>query len=207
MGVSLRPRARPETDDLTPNYVELARESAALHGIPEELFLSLITQESNWDPTAGSPKGAYGLTQMMPGTAATLSRDPEAALADPVMQLGMGARHLSDLYEKYGSWPLALSVYNAGAGSADRPRVNYFDESGQRHRVYDTRETQDYVLDILERAGNADALFQRDASPERSREERMNLLESLYFAQPGARYDYETDGYIPIRPQARPEGR
>lgn len=204
--VSIRPRARPEAVDLTPNYVDLAREAASLHGIPEEIFLSLITQESNWDPTAGSSKGARGLTQIMPGTAATLSRDPEAALADPVMQIDMGARHLSDLYEKYGSWPLALSVYNAGAGDSDKPRVGYFDKSGQRHHVYDTKETQDYVLDILGRAGNADALLQRDASPERSREERMDLIERLYFAQPGARYDYETDSYIPIRPQARPFG-
>ena len=177
-----------------------------MHGIPEDLFLSLVTQESGWDPTAGSKRGAYGLTQIMPETAATLSSNSESAIVDPVMQLDMGARHLSDLYEKYGSWPLALSVYNAGAGKSDDPRVSYFDEGGQRHWVYDSKETQDYVLDILDRARNSegDAMFDRPPSPDRSREERMGMIERLYFAQPGARYDYVTDSYIPVRPRERP---
>ena len=55
--------------------MNLAREAARRYGVPEDLFLSLIEQESGFNPTAQSPKGAYGLTQLMPDTAAELGVD------------------------------------------------------------------------------------------------------------------------------------
>jgi soluble lytic murein transglycosylase-like protein len=42
---------------------------ARRHGIPENLFLRLIKQESNWHPTAKSHAGAYGLAELIPSTA------------------------------------------------------------------------------------------------------------------------------------------
>ena len=60
-------------------YMNLAREAARRYGVPEDLFISLIEQESGFNPTAESPKGAYGLTQLMPNTAAELGVNPAAS--------------------------------------------------------------------------------------------------------------------------------
>lgn len=91
-------------------YLDLAREAAARHGVPTELFLRLVQQESGWNAAAVSPKGAVGLAQLMPETAAGLGVDP----TDPTQNLDGGARYLRQQYESFGTWPLALAAYNAG---------------------------------------------------------------------------------------------
>lgn len=91
-------------------YLNMAREAARKHGIPEDLFLRLVQQESNWNPTAKSHKGALGLAQLMPGTARYLRVDP----LDPRQNLEGGARYLKEQYETFRSWSLALAAYNAG---------------------------------------------------------------------------------------------
>ena len=53
-------------------YLEHARKAARKHNIPEDLFLRLVQQESDWNPHAESPKGALGLAQLMPQTARLL---------------------------------------------------------------------------------------------------------------------------------------
>lgn len=94
-------------------YLDLARDAAARHGIPADLFLRLVQQESGWNPQAVSPKGAIGLAQLMPGTAQLLGVDA----TDPVQNLEGGARYLRAQYETFGTWPLALAAYNAGPGA------------------------------------------------------------------------------------------
>lgn len=91
-------------------YLNMAREAARKHGIPEDLFLRLVQQESNWNPKAKSHRGALGLAQLMPGTARYLRVDP----LDPRQNLEGGARYLKEQYETFQSWPLALAAYNAG---------------------------------------------------------------------------------------------
>ncbi len=91
-------------------YMDMAREAAQTHGVPEDLFLRLVQQESGWNPNAKSHKGALGLAQLMPGTARLLRVDP----GDPKQNLEGGARYLSWQYKKFGSWRLALAAYNAG---------------------------------------------------------------------------------------------
>lgn len=97
-------------------YLALARTAAQKHGIPEDLFLRLIQQESGWKAHIQSHKGAYGLAQLMPATAATLGVDH----TDPVQNLDGGARYLRMQYDKFGSWPLALAAYNAGPGAVEK---------------------------------------------------------------------------------------
>jgi len=87
-----------------------AAETAATHAIPADLFLALIEAESGFDPNAISPKGAIGLTQLMPATAKSLGVDPH----DPEQNLSGGARYLRQQFERFGTWPLALAAYNAG---------------------------------------------------------------------------------------------
>jgi len=91
-------------------FVNMAREAARRHDVPEELFLRLVQQESNWNPRALSNKGAIGLAQLMPTTARGLGVDP----GDPYQNLDGGARYLSRQYREFKSWRLALAAYNAG---------------------------------------------------------------------------------------------
>lgn len=114
-------------------YVELARWAARKNGVPEDLFLRLVQQESNWKATARSHKGAIGLAQLMPGTARYLGVDPK----DPAQNLEGGARYLKEQYRKFGSWRLALAAYNAGPGAVEK-----------HGGVPPYRETRNYVKKI-----------------------------------------------------------
>ncbi|MDO5647269.1 lytic transglycosylase domain-containing protein [Paracoccus sp. (in: a-proteobacteria)] len=115
-------------------YLPHARAAAQRHGIPEDLFLRLVQQESGWNPNARSHKGAMGLAQLMPGTAAKLGVNPN----DPVQNLNGGARYLRMMYNQFGSWHLALAAYNAGPGAV------------QKHKgIPPYRETRNYVRVIL----------------------------------------------------------
>lgn len=98
------------------DYIPHAREAARKYGIPEDLFLRLVQQESGWNPQARSHKGATGLAQLMPGTAAKLGVNPH----DPVQNLHGGARYLRMMYNQFGNWRLALAAYNAGPGAVTK---------------------------------------------------------------------------------------
>ena len=111
-------------------WMETARQMARVHSIPEDLFLRLVQQESGWHEGAVSPKGAMGLAQLMPGTAALLGVDP----TDPAQNLEGGARYLRAQFVAFGSWDLALAAYNAGP------------EAVRRHNgIPPYAETQNYV--------------------------------------------------------------
>ncbi|MBE2277361.1 MAG: lytic transglycosylase domain-containing protein [Rhodobacteraceae bacterium] len=96
-------------------YLEVAKDAARKHGIPEDLFLRLVQRESGWNPGAVSVKGATGLAQLMPGTAKKMGVD----IDNPHENLDGGARYLRLMYDKFGSWKLALAAYNAGPGAVE----------------------------------------------------------------------------------------
>lgn len=91
-------------------YLDAARDAARRHGVPEDLFLRLVQQESGWNPQAVSHKGATGLAQLMPATARRLGVNA----TDPQDNLDGGARYLRMMYDRFGDWKLALAAYNAG---------------------------------------------------------------------------------------------
>jgi len=97
-------------------FLAVAKEAARRYGVPEDLFLRLVQQESGWNPGAVSPKGATGLAQLMPGTADLLGVD----IDDPIDNLNGGARYLSMMYDRFGSWKLALAAYNAGPEAVEQ---------------------------------------------------------------------------------------
>lgn len=91
-------------------YLEPALSAAERHHVPPDLFVRLVQVESGWNPAAISPKGAIGLAQIMPQTARRLGIDPR----NPLQNLDGGARYLRQMYERFGSWPLAVAAYNSG---------------------------------------------------------------------------------------------
>ncbi|MFN3972337.1 MAG: lytic transglycosylase domain-containing protein [Gemmobacter sp.] len=97
-------------------YLETARAAARKHGVPEDLFLRLVQQESGWNPGAVSHKGATGLAQLMPGTARLVGVD----IHNPAQNLDGGARYLRMMHQKFGSWRLALAAYNAGPAAVEK---------------------------------------------------------------------------------------
>ena len=74
------------------------------------LFRALVEAESSYNPTAVSPKGAYGLGQLMPDTARSLGVDPR----DPSQNLDGAARYLLAQLATFNDIDLALAAYNAG---------------------------------------------------------------------------------------------
>jgi soluble lytic murein transglycosylase-like protein len=87
-------------------------------GVSTNLLREVARQESAYRPCAVSAKGAQGLMQLMPATAAELSvSDP----FDPQQSVSGGARLLARLLERYkGDLQLVLSAYNAGTEAVDR---------------------------------------------------------------------------------------
>jgi soluble lytic murein transglycosylase-like protein len=78
------------------------------------LLSAQIYAESNFNPFARSPAGAEGIAQFMPGTAAAYGlRDP----FDADQAIDAQAHLMRDLLGRFGSVPLALAAYNAGAGA------------------------------------------------------------------------------------------
>lgn len=121
------------------DFGKMADAYAAKYGIPPGLFRALVKQESGWNPRAGSSAGAQGLTQLMPGTARGLG---VRNVWDPAQNLEGGAKYLSQQYNRFKRWDLALSAYNSGPGGAE--------SSG---RVEGFAETQKYVRNILGSVG------------------------------------------------------
>jgi hypothetical protein len=87
------------------------------HGLDGAIIRAVIQRESAFDPCAVSNKGALGLMQLMPATAASLGvEDP----FDPVQNIRGGAKYLAQLLARYGGdWRRALAAYNAGPTPVD----------------------------------------------------------------------------------------
>jgi hypothetical protein len=96
------------------DYLSLATAAAANAGIPASLFSALIDAESGWNPFQPGSSGEFGLTQLMPGTAADLNVDQY----DPISNLKGGATYLSQLFDQTGNWYDALRAYNTGPTTA-----------------------------------------------------------------------------------------
>ena len=91
-------------------------------GIDARLVVALVAIESSWEIEARSPAGAYGLGQLMPGTAADLGVDP----GDPLANLHGTVTYLRALLAHYARFPadaqivFAVAAYNAGPAAVDR---------------------------------------------------------------------------------------
>ncbi len=112
----------------------LVQQVACEAGLPVGLFDAMLIQESRYNPFATSVKGAFGLGQLMPGTARKLGVDRY----DLRGNLTGAAHYLKDHLTEFGRADLALAAYNAGPGRvravAGVPKIS---------------ETQGYVRQII----------------------------------------------------------
>ncbi|MCC6262264.1 MAG: lytic transglycosylase domain-containing protein [Bryobacterales bacterium] len=131
--------ALPEAET-PPSVADLVRRSSAQHGLPEAFVRSVAEAESALQPQAVSPKGARGVMQLMPATAAALGVNPD----EPAENIDGGAKLLRELLLRYQNQPdqvrLALAAYNAGAGAV-----------AKYGGVPPYRETSAYVERVLRR--------------------------------------------------------
>lgn len=110
--------------------------TANRYEVEPALIKAIIRAESNFDPLAVSPKGAEGLMQLMPPTAAMLN---VVNSFDPVANIEGGVRYFKHLLDKFqGELELSLAAYNAGPAAVER-------HSG----IPPFRETREYVSRVL----------------------------------------------------------
>jgi hypothetical protein len=132
-------------------YQDMARQAAMEAGIDPGLFVAQIGKESSFNPNPPihyAPDGdaILGIAQWKAGTAASRGVSP----LDPKSALYGAARYMRELYQRYGSYEVALAAYNAGEGAVQ-----------QYGGVPPYDETQAYVRDIMGAVGhpiNADPL-------------------------------------------------
>jgi len=138
-----RPEGSSETAvrfNLQNPYVATANQMAERYGLPPNVLLSLLHQESRFNPNAVSRAGALGIGQLMPGTAAELGVDPR----NPTQNIEGSARYLRQQLDRFGGdMRLALAAYNAG------PRRVV--EAG--NEIPNNKETQAYVPTVMRNAG------------------------------------------------------
>ena len=115
----------------------LVKRYARKYGLDTGLVYAVIKVESDFDPKARSPKGACGLMQLMPGTAAEMG---VSNIFDPAQNIAGGTQYLAKLLKAFNNdLGKTLAAYNAG------PTVV------QRHNgVPPYKETQDYVRDVID---------------------------------------------------------
>lgn len=112
-GPSLRASATP---DVPAELVTWIHHYSGLYGVDPRLVAAVIQCESSWDPASQSPKGAIGLMQLMPGTAAMLGVDPRDAFDN----VRGGIAYLAGLLRTYRDVRHALIAYNAGPSHANQ---------------------------------------------------------------------------------------
>lgn len=116
-----------------PEWLEIARVSAADNGVPLPGLLALINRESDWNQYAyNSESGAMGLGQFMGPTAAEWGVAPWS----PASAIDGAARYLHWLRTQLGEWPRALAAYNWGIGNVQNAGSGWRDAMPTQTRNY-----------------------------------------------------------------------
>jgi Zn-finger nucleic acid-binding protein len=135
-----------------PGLDSLIRQSGNRYGVDPYLIFLVMEQESHFNTHAVSPKGARGLMQLMPGTAARFGvRRPH----DAAQNISGGTRYLRELLNRFNNRvDLVLASYNAGEGAVAK--------FGNRVPPY--RETRNYVKKISYRYKRTTARTRKPAA-------------------------------------------
>ena len=167
------PKTKEERQTYAASVCTTIAARADENGLPPAFMARLIWKESLFDPGAVSPRGAQGIAQFMPGTAAM------RGLADPFdtqTALAASAAYLAELRKGLGNLGLAAAAYNAGE---DRVRRWIAGTGGLPY------ETQDYVMSITGRG--ADYAFDTtgNAAVVRASHDALNPVGTLALAGVG----------------------
>lgn len=100
-----------------PRILSALRSASQKHGVPLDILIGVAHNESRFNPTVVSSRGAKGLMQLMPTVIEKYGiTDP----FDPVQSADGGARYLATYYRKYGDWKKTLAAYNWGPGNVNK---------------------------------------------------------------------------------------
>jgi soluble lytic murein transglycosylase-like protein len=136
---------RPVVGRRTTAYDGMIVEHSTLHGVRADLVRAVIQAESAFNPFARSVKGAMGLMQLMPATAAEYQ---VTNAYDPAQNIRAGVAYLKRLLVRFSqNEELALAAYNAGPAAVDK----------YGGVVPPYRETRNYVSKIRNEAGSRPA--------------------------------------------------
>jgi membrane-bound lytic murein transglycosylase D len=131
-------------------YRPIFEDALERYGLPYELeYLPVI--ESALRPTATSPVGAAGLWQFMPSTGKHYGLQINTLVderRDPVKSTDAACRFLSDLYNRFGDWSLAIAAYNCGEGAVQKALARSGGKEGKSFwDIYNylPKETRGYV--------------------------------------------------------------
>lgn len=111
--------------------------AAQKYGVDKNLILSVIKQESDFNPNATSNAGAEGLMQLMPSTASELGASNPY---DIEQNVDAGTKYLKELLNTFGNTRLAVAAYNAGPNAVKN-------SGGNMNEL--PSETQNYVTKVL----------------------------------------------------------
>lgn len=130
-------------------YEEAIREASRENGLEPAFVAGVVYTESRFRPDARSSQNAYGLMQILPGTAAFVAERAEIRgdFRDPEVNLRLGTWYLGYLEEKYrGDERLMLAAYNSGEGQVDEWVL---EEGFDVSRDIPFAETRHYVENVL----------------------------------------------------------
>ena len=129
------------------NYIELIKKNAET--LDPLIIISLIRQESAFNPEAKSGVGAKGLMQLMPATAKRFNKKVKVRhLENPEINVAIGTKYLRQLVSRFdGNLIFALASYNAGENRIDRWRKEVFrnDDPLSTIEAIPFEETRNYV--------------------------------------------------------------
>ncbi|MDR0652469.1 MAG: lytic transglycosylase domain-containing protein [Synergistaceae bacterium] len=117
-------------------------------GVAPEIIWGVMRQESMYQPDVTSRAGAYGLMQLMPGTAKSEAKKmavSDDAYLNPADNIMLGANHLAGLFARYKEAPLAFAAYNAGGGRVTKWTQNPIIDMAEWIEDIPFRETRGYV--------------------------------------------------------------
>ncbi|WP_406789717.1 lytic transglycosylase domain-containing protein [Clostridium neuense] len=112
-------------------------DAAKKYGVDKKLIMSVIKQESDFDPNSTSGVGAEGLMQLMPSTARELG---VTNAYDIEQNVDGGTKYLKELLDMFGNTKLAVAAYNAGPNAVKNSGGNI---NGL------PSETRNYVTKVL----------------------------------------------------------
>jgi soluble lytic murein transglycosylase len=162
------------------DYLPIISRESQRHGLDPYWVLSLIRQESAFNPKAISNANAYGLMQLLPPTARMIAKQMRlprptlAKLQDPKLNIRLGTHHFADLLRRFdGQMELALASYNAGAERVEEwVSEEGYEDNAEFVESIPFSETRNYVKVIMRGYWFYKTLYGKESTATRVRDDR-----------------------------------